>query len=89
MTIRRTHIVIPEKLIVEIDKLVGKRGRSQFLVQSAQKELQRLRMLKALDKAAGAWQDVDHPELKNGAAAWVNEMRKGEEDRLARKVSKR
>jgi len=28
---RRAHIVIPEPLVSEIDRLVGKRGRSEFL----------------------------------------------------------
>jgi hypothetical protein len=29
----------------------------------------------ALKAAAGAWKDDDHPELKHGAAAWVEQMR--------------
>jgi len=42
---------------VEIDTLVGKRGRSAFLTQAAEKELMRLRQIKALEGAAGAWKD--------------------------------
>jgi hypothetical protein len=30
MNVKRTHIVIPQQLVVEIDTLVGKRGRSAF-----------------------------------------------------------
>jgi metal-responsive CopG/Arc/MetJ family transcriptional regulator len=76
MGVRRTHIIIPEPLISEIDRLVGKRGRSEFLVQAAGKELRRLQQIRALEGVAGAWKDKDHPELKLGAARWVKELRK-------------
>lgn len=64
MNTKRTHIVIPQQLVTQIDALVGKRGRSAFLAQAAEKELMRLRQIKALEAAAGSWKDKDHPELK-------------------------
>jgi hypothetical protein len=76
----RTHIIIPEPLVEEIDRVVGKRGRSAFLAQAAEKELRRLRQIRALEKSAGAWKDKDHPELEGGAARWVKSLRK-ESDR--------
>ena len=82
MSTRRTHIVIPEPLANEIDRLVGKRGRSEFLTHAAEKELRRLQQIKALEGAAGTWKDKDHPELKGGAAHWVRELRKENERRL-------
>ena len=75
MNVKRTHIVIPQQLAVEIDTLVGKRGRSNFLTQAAERELMRLRQIKALESIAGAWKDKDHPELKEGAAKWVKRLR--------------
>jgi hypothetical protein len=42
-------------LAAEIDTLVGKRGRRTFLTRAAEKELMRLRQIKALEGAAGAW----------------------------------
>jgi hypothetical protein len=83
---RRTHIVIPEPLVSEIDRLVGKRGRSEFLTQAAEKELRRLQQIKALENVAGAWKDKDHPELKAGASHWVRELRR-ESDRRLRKTA--
>ena len=68
---KRTHVVIPDQLVKDIDRLVGSRQRSTFLTQAAEKELMRLRQLKALDAVAGAWKDKDHPELKQGAVKWV------------------
>jgi Arc/MetJ-type ribon-helix-helix transcriptional regulator len=82
MNVKRTHIVIPQPLVAEIDTLVGKRGRSAFLTQAAEKELMRLRQIKALESAAGSWKDKDHPELKQGAAKWVNKLRKEYDQRL-------
>ena len=88
MNIRRTHIVIPEQLVTRIDTLVGKRRRSKFLTQAAEKELMRLRQLKALEAAAGCWKDEDHPELKHGAAKWVEKLRQKDEKRFQKVVDR-
>jgi Arc/MetJ-type ribon-helix-helix transcriptional regulator len=88
MSNKRTHIVIPEKLAEEIDTLVGKRARSSFLTEAAWKEVRRLRMLNALEEASGSWKDKDHPELKGGAAKYVEKIRKEDEKRFER-VTKR
>jgi hypothetical protein len=88
MNAKRTHIVISQQLVAEIDTIVGKRGRSAFLTQAAEKELMRLRQIKALESAAGAWKDKDHPELKEGAAKWVKKLRQ-EYDQRFEKVTRR
>ena len=88
MGARRTHIVIPAPLVNEIDRLVGKRGRSEFFTQAAQREIRRLQQIRALENIAGAWKDKDHPELKGGAARWVKEVRKESEQRLHRTLSR-
>lgn len=88
MSTRRTHIVIPDSLVSEIDRLVGKRGRSEFLTQAAEKELRRLQQIKALEGAAGAWKDKNHPELRGGAAQWVRQLRKESEQRLHKTASR-
>jgi hypothetical protein len=79
---KRTHIVIPEQLVAQIDMIVGKRGRSKFLTQAGEKELMRLRQLKAIAAAAGSWKDKDHPELKHGGAKWVDKLRREDEKRF-------
>ena len=88
MNAKRTHIVISQQLVAEIDTIVGKRGRSAFLTQAAEKELMRLRQIKALESAAGSWKDEDHPELKEGAAKWVKKLRQ-EYDQRFEKVTRR
>ncbi len=72
---RRTHVVLSDQLVKEIDTMVGRRQRSSFLTQAAEKELMRLRQIEALKAADGAWKDQDHPELKQGAAQWVRKLR--------------
>lgn len=62
-------------VVADIDRLVGKRGRSAFLTEIARDEIQRRRQREALREAAGAWKDEDHPELKEGAEAWVRTIR--------------
>ena len=80
---KRTHIVIPEQLVQEIDTLVGKRGRSGFLTEAAWKEVRRLRMLRGLEEASGSWKDKDHPELRGGSGRYVEKTRKEADKRFA------
>ena len=72
---QRTHVILPVDLVTDIDKLVGKRGRSEFIAEAARDEIQRRQQRNALRAAEGAWKGEDHPELKDGAAAWVGQMR--------------
>jgi hypothetical protein len=62
-------------LVADIDKLVGKRGRSAFLTELAQREIKLRRQRRALRETAGAWKPEDHPELVHGAAAWIRKLR--------------
>jgi metal-responsive CopG/Arc/MetJ family transcriptional regulator len=48
MSTTRAHVVLPEDLVREIDKILGKRGRSAFLADLAQREIRRRRMVKIL-----------------------------------------
>jgi hypothetical protein len=79
---RRAHVVLPVEVVAEIDKLVGKRRRSAFLTEVARDEIQRRQQRNALRAARGAWKDEDHPELNDGAAAWVSRIRSESEARF-------
>ena len=76
MLTRRAHVILPQDLVEEIDALVGRRGRSAFLVETAQAELRRRRLLDYLEGGEPAWKDEDHPELVGGTAQWVHAMRR-------------
>jgi metal-responsive CopG/Arc/MetJ family transcriptional regulator len=83
VTKSKTHLVFPDELLQAIDKLVGKRGRSKFVVEATRKELKRIQLQKALEKAAGAWKDEDHPEIKQkGTYQWVKDLREEAEERF-------
>jgi hypothetical protein len=84
---KRTHVVLSEQLVKDIEAIVGSRQRSSFLTQAAERELMRLRQLKALDDVV-PWKDKDHPELESGAAKWVSKLRKQDERRF-KKVTAR
>ncbi len=75
MGAQRAHIVLPETLVQHIDALVGPRGRSAFLVECAEAEVRRRRLLQFLQDDTPAWKDEDHPELANGTYAWVRSLR--------------
>ena len=79
---KRTHIVLPEDLLAEIDHFVGERGRSAFLTDLVRKEIQRRKLLAALRAARGSWQQERHPELDRGSEAFVEGLRKENERRL-------
>jgi hypothetical protein len=72
---RRAHVILPVDVVADIDKLVGKRGRSAFLAEIAQREIKLRRQREVLQETAGAWKSEDHPELAQGAAAWIREIR--------------
>jgi hypothetical protein len=84
MATLRTHINLPEELARDLDELVGPRGRSAFLVETAAKEIKRRKLLAFLESDEPAWRDEDHPELvEMGTAAWVRSLRGEPSTRLA------
>jgi hypothetical protein len=86
---QRAHILIPSDLLREIDSLVGPRGRSAFLLETARQEVQRRKLLRFLESEKPAWKTGDHPELSGGAAAWVRELRREGEKRSGGEERKR
>jgi hypothetical protein len=82
----RTHIVIPKDLVASIDRLVGRRRRSEFLVEAAAEKLARLHRAEVLERAAGSLADVDIPgwETSEAAEEWVRAGRRMDDARLLR-----
>jgi hypothetical protein len=78
---QRAHIVLPQDLIEEIDLVVGPRGRSAFLVETARAELHRRRLLSFLRSDQPAWKEQDHPEFGRGSTLWVKKLRRQSEGR--------
>lgn len=82
----RTHIIIPADLVSSVDKLVGKRRRSEFVAAAVAEKLARIRLATAARRAVGSLRDVPIPgwETSAEAAEWVRASRRRDEERLAR-----
>ena len=82
----RTHIILPDRLVEEIDDVVGKRKRSHFVEEAIREKLKRAALLKALKETAGILSPEEYPEwaTPDKAAAWVRESRRGDAERLRR-----
>jgi hypothetical protein len=85
---RRAHILLPEDLAREIDALAGRRGRTAFLVETAREEVRRRKLLRFLEGDSPAWRSEDHPELTQGAALWVRNLRQESEGRKGKRATR-
>ena len=85
MGIIRAHVILPSELAAEIDKITGPRGRTAFLIESAEKEVRRLKMLAFLDDKDPVWKSEAHSGiLEKGAAAWTHNQRQQSSTRQLR-----
>ena len=82
---RRAHIWLPQELLSEIDEIVGPRGRSAFLLETAREALKRRKLLRFLASDDVVWKDENHHELAKGTSEWVRGLRQESEARGNRK----
>jgi hypothetical protein len=85
MKTKRAHILLPYDLVREIDAIVGPRGRSAFLVETAREAVRRRKLLRFLESDEPIWKEADHPELEHGSASWVRNLRQESERRIPKK----
>jgi metal-responsive CopG/Arc/MetJ family transcriptional regulator len=76
--VARIHLVLPDRLLGKIDRIVGKRERSRFIAQAVQERLERLEMTEALEKSAGTLDVELHPHWKDRktTSEWVRSVRR-------------
>lgn len=60
----KTHVMFPAELLQAIDKTVGSRKRSKFIVEATKEKLEELKFRQALEASAGCWKDKNHPCLR-------------------------
>lgn len=82
----RTHVLISEELVVEVDALVGQRRRSRFFAEAVAEKLAQIKLLRAMEKAAGAIKEGVVPEWDSSESAleWVRQLRQLDVERLNR-----
>jgi hypothetical protein len=70
-------IEIPEELAHELDRLAGveHKPRTAYVVDVLWRDVRRNKQREALRLSAGAWNPADHPELAQGGAAHVEQIR--------------
>ncbi len=80
----RAHVLMPRKLVASIDRLVGRRARSRFLVEAAEEKLARSRLAGLAAQLAGSLAERDIPGWETGesAAEWVSRSRQADNARL-------
>lgn len=84
MSRERAVIQIPLSLAAELDRLAGPGQRSRFAVEVLQREVRRQRLLQIFENREPIWREEDHPELAQGAEAWVRQLRQEAEARFQR-----
>jgi metal-responsive CopG/Arc/MetJ family transcriptional regulator len=87
----RTHVIMPRELVETIDKLVGRRSRSKFVTEAAEREIRRIKLIRAAEKAGGSLANVDIPgwETSESASAWVRASRQADQEHADRGLKNR
>jgi len=83
MKTKRAHILLPQDLVKEIDEIVGPRGRSAFLVETAREAVRRRKLLRFLQSEAPV-NDAKGSEPVSSSAKWVRQLRQETDKRLRR-----
>ena len=84
----RAHLVLPEDLLREVDKLAGRRKRSRFVEAAIREKLSRELLSTALTESAGVLNPADYPEWETPEKVldWVRAGRREDDARLGRKL---
>jgi hypothetical protein len=82
MTQKQTIIKIPGDLAHELDRVAGHKRRSAYAIDVLWREVRRRRQRAALKVSSGAWRTEDHPELAQGGAAYVEQIRSERDERF-------
>jgi hypothetical protein len=61
----KAHLVIPQEILDEVDRVAGKRKRSLFIAQATKEKLDRERFIKTLQETSGTWINDRHPDLRS------------------------
>jgi hypothetical protein len=80
--------VLPVEVVEAVDRLAGKRKRSQFVEASIREKLERENLGRALKATAGMLNSDDYPEWStpDKISAWVKESWRTDDARLAHRL---
>lgn len=74
----RTHVLIPRDLVEAVDRVAGKRRRSEFVTEALREKLARELQKEALAATAGVLADADYPDWSTPekTSRWVHDQRR-------------
>lgn len=74
----RLHIVLPDDVVAEIDRIAGKRGRSRYIAEAVAAAAKRDKLLRVVDETTGTLDLKKHPEWSTPekVAQWVHDLRR-------------
>jgi hypothetical protein len=73
----RTNLLLPRKLVEEVDRFAGPRGRSRYVADALEAKLRRDRLREAVTTTAGALRAQEYPywATPGGVVDWVRARR--------------
>ena len=76
MTVR-TNLLLPKKLVEELDAAAGPRGRSRYVAEAVADKLRHDRLGRAVRQTAGVLSAAEHPEWASSddVVTWIRERR--------------
>lgn len=77
----RMHIVVEDNLVAELDRRVGPRGRTAFVVAALRRALDDERRWDGIASAVGAIDDEGH-DWDADPAEWVHQQRRADDRRV-------
>ena len=85
----RIHVVLPDALLEEIDRIAGPRRRSEYIAETLEQSVLRERQRRALDEATAALKDYDYPgwETPEATSSWVRHHRRLDDEHRRNKPS--
>lgn len=73
----RVHISLPDDLVAELDRRVGKRERSAFIAEAVRRVLADEKRWEDIEASLGALDTVGH-DWDDDPATWVREQRRAD-----------
>lgn len=79
-----TAVRFPESLLRELNRVVGRGRRSEFIVRATEKALLQLKQARALREYRGIFSAEDYPEFATPekTRAWVDRLRREADERV-------
>ena len=86
----RIHVVLPNSLLEEIDRIAGPRRRSEYIAETLEQSVLRERQRQAIQETTGILSDDEYPEWSTPekTSAWVRRTRDLESQRLDEKIKR-